>query len=179
MLQLAAGGPLVERRFFVDFSLDITSADYWLTYTLNQTLGTPVPLDRTLVRRVNQLAGRADGGGSGVYWVISDGGVWLTSSTNLRLVYVGQYHTSPLTGMIFRAEIIVLKAKPKSLQNVVGNAAAAQTIGLVDPSRAMIFDAMCRMPNSHGNTYPTGISANQVTWSNSLTANDRYQVAEF
>ena len=173
-----AGSPLVAKRFFVDFTFDVTSADSWATYTRDATLAA-VPLDRTLVRRVGYLAGRSDGGGSGVYWTISDGGLWFTSPTNLRLVYVGQYHTSPLSGQIFRAEVIILNSKPKSLQNVMGNGAATQTIAPVDTNKAVIMDGMFHMNNSYADLYPNFASSSQVAWSASLTANDRYQVVEF
>jgi hypothetical protein len=84
-----------------------------------------------------------------------------------------------LSGAIFRAEVIVLKSKPKSLQNVVGNGTATQTINAVDTSRALLMDGMFHMNMAYSDLYPTFTSGTQISWSAALTANDRYQVVEF
>ena len=172
-------GPLIAKRFFVDFTFGITSEGP-TTYTFNATVP-EVPLDRTLIRKAGNYWGRSDGGGTGTYWHIDNGGVWFTSPTSLRLVYSGGLGgaNNSLTGQTFRAEVIVLRAKPKSLQNLAGNGAASQTIAPVDTSKALIVDGIFRLHNSYHNIRPTFTSPTQVTWSEALTANDRYQVVEF
>ena len=171
-----AGSPLIAKRFFVDFLFALTGSPSVIT--VDSTIAA-VPLDRTLVRRASYHSGRSDGGGSGVYWWVNEGGVWFTSPTNLRLYGYGGESNGILNNAVFRAEVIILNSKPKSLQNVVGNGAAMQTISPVDPNKAQIYDAMFQMKMAYTDLYPTFTSGTQISWSASLTANDRYQVVEF
>jgi hypothetical protein len=92
MLQITGGGSPIDRRFFVDFAFSLTGNP--TAITVDATVAA-VPLDRTLVRRASYLCGRSDGGGSGVYWWVNEGGVWFTSSPTCACTVMGGKAMAP------------------------------------------------------------------------------------
>lgn len=170
MAMMLDDSPLIEKRFFVDFTWRLLgSADTPISDYVDQTLAA-VPLDRTLVRRVSRMDNYSEGGGGGVYWSVSTGKVEFTSATNLRLSWTGQWHTAQLASALFRAEVIILAKKPKSLQTVAGG---VQTINAVDTNKAMIFDA------DFFQAYGDMGSASRFVSSTQVNTLGRAQVVEF
>ncbi len=168
MLQLARMPRLKSIQLF-----DMTYSESTGEYTRSQTIN-PVKTDRALVEVQSSVCGYNNGGGMIWSYVA---GVEIQNATTL-LATLSVYSSGTTAGVNLRVRVCELWERPRSLQRLAGNGTTSQTIGAVDPARALLVGAYQNAQLS-GQTYVPSLGATAVTWNVAVPAALRYQVVQF